>query len=170
MSNGDDEALGNQGADGGDAKPAKRHKSLRAVSAAGLALGLAAGGAAVAGATTSGSTGTHSLSAGQRPPGGSPPAAVGTVATVGTSSFTIKTKGGTIVTVDVNGSTTYRDRGVSSPTLANVTVGETVAAFGTDTANTVAATSVAIGDPGGPGRHGGPGSGAGDRGGPPPAQ
>jgi hypothetical protein len=90
------------------------------------------------------------------------------VATVGTSSFTIKTKDGTTVTVDVTSSTTYRDRGVASPTLANVTVGETVAAFGTETANTVAATSVAIGEPGGPGGHGGPGGpgGAGDHDGP----
>ena len=44
---------------------------------------------------------------------------------------------------------------MTTPTLANVTVGETVAAFGTETANTVTATSVAIGEPGGPGGHGG---------------
>ena len=141
--------------------PVKRHKGLRVASAAGLALGLAAGGAAVAGATTGGTGGPQSQSTGARPAGGmppkggSPPAAVGTVTTVGTSSFTIKTKDGSTVTVDVSGSTTYRDRGVSSPTLANVTVGETVAAFGTETSNTVTATSVAIGAPGGPGDHGG---------------
>jgi hypothetical protein len=94
------------------------------------------------------------------------------VTSVGPSSFTIKTKDGTAVTVDVTSSTTYRDRGVSSPTLANVTVGETVAAFGTETSNTVSATSVAIGGPGGPGGHGGPDGhdGPGGTGGPPPAE
>jgi hypothetical protein len=106
------------------------------------------------------------------PNGGTPPAAIGTVTTVGASSFTIKTKDGTTVTVDVSGSTTYRDRGVSSPTLANVTVGENVAAFGTETSNTVTATSVAIGGPGGPDGHGGPGGhrGPGDPEGPPPGE
>ncbi len=84
---------------------------------------------------------------------------------VGASSFTIKAKDGSTVTVDVSGSTTYRDPSVSSPTLANVTVGETVAAFGTETSNTVTATSVAIGEPGGPGGPGGP-SGHGGPGGP----
>ncbi|HWE69663.1 MAG TPA: hypothetical protein VG205_04840, partial [Acidimicrobiales bacterium] len=68
-------------------------------------------------------------------------------------------------------STTYRDREVTSPTLANVTAGEMVAAFGTDTSNTVTATSVEIGAPGGPGGHGGPGGGGpgGPRGLPPAA-
>jgi hypothetical protein len=48
---------------------------------------------------------------------------------------------------------------VTSPTLANVTVGETVAAFGTEASGTVTATSVDIGTPGGgPGRDGGPGT------------
>jgi hypothetical protein len=42
--------------------------------------------------------------------------------------------------------------------LANVTVGESVAVFGTETSGTVAATSVAIGNPGGFGGHGGPGA------------
>jgi hypothetical protein len=56
--------------------------------------------------------------------------------------------------------------------LTNVTVGETVAAFGTKTSNTVAATSVAIGEPGGPGGRGSPGGhpGPGGPGGPPPAE
>ena len=177
MSNGDDEGLENQVADRRGAWTGRRRRAVRVASVAGLALGLAAGGSAVAGATTSGSSGSQPPSAGQRPTrgtppnGGSPPAAVGTVATVGPSSFTIKTHDGTTVTVDLSGSTTYRDRGVTTPTLANVTVGETVAAFGTETANTVTATSVAIGQPGGPGGHGGPGGnwGPGGPGGPPPA-
>jgi hypothetical protein len=186
MTDGEDEGLTDQAADRRVAKSGKRHRALRVASAAGLALGLAAGGAAVAGATTRGSSGTHSQPSGHRAggkmppgghgrPGGSPPAAVGTVATVGTTSFTIKAKDGTIVTVDVSGTTMYRDQGVSSPTLANVTVGETVAAFGTETANTVTATSVAIGEPGGHDGHGGPGGrggpgGPGAPGGSPPAE
>ena len=149
----------------------RRRKAFRVATAAGLAVALSAGGAAVAGATTTQSNGAHSQPSRQRPTGemppngGSPPAAVGTVATVGTDTFTLKTKDGTVVTVNVTSSTTYRDRGVTSPTLANVTVGETVAAFGTDTSNTVSATSVDIGAPGGPGGPGGPAG----PGGPPPA-
>lgn len=168
-------------ADAGERKPARRRRALRVASATGLALGLAAGGAAVAGAATSGSSEGHSQSGsqppagGMRPNGGTPPAAVGTVATVGASSFTLKTKDGTTVTVDVSGTTTYRDRDVSSPTLADVTVGKTVAAFGTDTSNTVTATSVAIGVPNGPGGRngtGGPGGhpGTGGPEGPPPGE
>src|ERR1700726_946423 len=103
----------------------KRRRGVRVTSAAAIALGLALAGGAVAGATTSTTPSTSSgpSTADHRPPmGGSPPAAVGTA-------------------------TTYRDAGVTTPTLANVTVGEHVAVFGTDTANVVTATSVAIGAP-----------------------
>jgi hypothetical protein len=92
--------------------------------------------------------------------GGSPPVAQGTVKSVGTDTFTLTTKSSTVVTVNVTASTTYRDVGVTSPTLANVTVGETVAVFGTDSSDVVAATSVAIGTPGAGGMgSGGMGSG-----------
>jgi preprotein translocase subunit YajC len=87
--------------------------------------------------------------------GGSPPAAVGTVTSVGDGTFTISAPDGTAVTVNVDSSTTYRDGSVTSATIANVTVGEHVAVFGTDTSNVVTATSVAIGDP--PAGGGGPG-------------
>ncbi|HEX3462089.1 MAG TPA: hypothetical protein VHT49_14380, partial [Acidimicrobiales bacterium] len=163
MTDGDDEALENLVTVRRGAWTGKRRKGLRVASAAGLALGLAAGGSAIAGAATSGSSSSHSAASGQPPAGdmppngGSPPSAVGTVATVGANSFTLKAKDGTTVTVDVTSSTTYRDRDVTSPTLADVTVGEMVAAFGTKTASTVAATSVDIGAPDGPGGHGGPG-------------
>jgi hypothetical protein len=90
------------------------------------------------------------------------------VATVGTGTFTITTKAGSTVTVDVGSSTTYMDQGVTSPTFANVTVGETVAVFGTEASGTVTATSVGIGTPPGPGGKGGP-DGPGGPGGPPPA-
>jgi preprotein translocase subunit YajC len=163
MTNGDDEGLMNTEADRRGTWTGKRRRALRVASAAGLALGLAAGGSAVAGATTGTSSGAHSTATGQRPwggtppNGGSPPAAVGTVATVGTNTFTLKAKDGSTVTVDVSSATTYRDRDVTSPTFANVTVGETVAAFGTKTGSTVAATSVGIGGPGGGPGGGGPG-------------
>ena len=71
-----------------------------------------------------------------------------------------------LITVKVSDATTYRDPAVTSPTIANVTVGEHVAVFGTDASNVVTATSVAIGGPG----VGGPGGfPAGGLGGPPRA-
>jgi len=70
------------------------------------------------------------------------------------------------VTVDVSSTTTYRDRGVTSPSFANVSVNEHVAVFGTTSSGTVSATSVEIGTEGGHFGHGyggwnGAGSGAG---------
>ena len=79
------------------------------------------------------------------------------------------------MTVDVGSTTTYFDPGVSSPTLADVKVGEHVAVFGTESRGTVTATQVAIGNPpdgkGGPGGTGGgrPGGPGGAAGGPPTA-
>src|ERR1700674_117035 len=137
----------------------RRRRGVRVTSAAAVALGLVLAGGSVAGATTSSTPSTASgpSTADHRPPfGGSPPAAVGTVASVGTGTFTLTTQDNTTVTVNVGTTTTYRDSGVTTPTIANVTVGEHVAVFGTDTSNVVTATSVAIGDPpgGGPGGHG----------------
>jgi len=153
----------------------RRRRGVRVTSAAAIALGLALAGGAVAGATTSATPSTSSgpSTADHRPPvGGSLPAAVGTVASVGNGTFTLTTPDNTTVTVNVGTTTTYRDAGVTNPTLANVTAGEHVAVFGTDTANVVTATSVAIGEPpsGGPGGHGpgGPGGPEGP-GGPPPS-
>ncbi len=85
-------------------------------------------------------------------PGGSPPAAVGTVKSVGDNSFTVTTSSGTTVTANVSSSTKYLDHDVTTPSLANVTVGQHVAVFGTDTSNVVTATTVAVGAPpsGGP--------------------
>ena len=142
----------------------RRRRGVVVTSAAAIALGLALAGGGVAAASTaptstSGSSGSSST-AGRPPMGGSPPAAMGTVASVGDNTFTLTTQDKTTVTVNVSSTTTYRDPSVTSPTLANVTVGEHVAVFGTDTSNVVTATSVAIGDPhsGGPGGPGGPGS------------
>jgi hypothetical protein len=164
---------------GSDPFPAfsqKRRRGVKVTTAAAIALGLALGGGAIAGATTSSSSTPPGSSTHAGPPfGGSPPAAVGTVKSVGTGTFTLTNKAGTTVTVNVSSSTTYRDQSATSPTIANVTVGEQVAVFGTDTSNTVAATSVAIGvpsggpGPAGPGGRGGSGKGAPDANGTPPS-
>lgn len=150
----------------------KRRRGVKVTAAAVVALGLALGGGAVAGAastpsSTSSSSSGSSTHPGGPPPGGSPPAVVGTVESVGTDTFTVTTRDGTTVTTNVGSTTIYRDPGVTSPTIADVTVGEHVAVFGTDTSDTVAATSVLIGNPpsGGPGGPGGPG-GHGGHGGP----
>jgi preprotein translocase subunit YajC len=146
--------------------PAVRQKSRRGVrvtTAAAMALGLAVSGGAVAGATSTTTPSSASSTAGSwadRPPmGGSPPVAYGTVKSVGDGTFTLTTRDGTTVTVNVSSATTYRDGAVTSPTIANVTVGEHVAVFGADASNVVTATSVAIGGPRGDmtGRGGGPG-------------
>jgi hypothetical protein len=116
-----------------------------------LALGIATGG--IAGAATTKSAGSP---AGTLKPrhavglGGTRPAAVGTVKSIGDDTFTLTTHSGTEVTVNVaRATTTYQDRGVTAPTFANVTVGSHVAVVGTDSANTVAATRVLIGGLGG---------------------
>jgi preprotein translocase subunit YajC len=151
---------------GPPARP-KRRRGVRVTSAAVMALGLSLAGGAAAGATTA-STGSSTPSstasgspAGRPPMGGSPPAAFGTVKSVGDDTFTLAEQDGTVVTVNVGSTTSYLDPGVTSPSLASVTVGEHVAVFGTDTSDVVAATSVAIGTPpaggkGGPGGQGGP--------------
>ncbi len=139
----------------------RRRRRVRVVSAAAIALGLAVGGGAVANAaSTPSASNSSSPTAGPgRPPfpGGSPPAAMGTVASVGSNTFTITTKDDTTVTVNVSSTTTYRDAGESSPTLADVTVGQHVAVFGTETSDVVTAASVAIGNPPGGGGKGVPG-------------
>lgn len=109
---------------------------------------------------------------GGRGPGGSdgtPLAAAGKVASVGTTAdtFTVTERGGGTVTVDVSATTTYVDQAVNSPTFADVKTGDWVAVVGTTASNTVTATKVFVGTasaagpggggPGGPGGWGGPG-------------
>ena len=161
--------------------PHRRRRGVWVTTAAAVALGLAVTGGAVAGAATGSSTTSttpdhHGLPGGHGGFGGAPPAAFGTVKSVGTDTFTLTAHDGTTVTVDVGSSTTYTDPSVSSPTFSTVKVGDHVAAFGADTSNTVTATKVAIGGPGGPGgpgSQGGPGMGGfgghGGFGGAPPA-
>ena len=176
----DDALMEGLGTDPLESITRRRRMGVKVTAAAVMALGLAIGGGVVAGASTStpppaGASGSSTHSSPRF--GGSPPAAMGTVKSVGTDTFTLTTTRGTVVTVDVGSTTTYHDPGVTSPTLADVKVGDHVAVFGTDTSNTVTATSVGIGDfpaggrggPGGPGGKGGPGrppSGSGS-GGPP---
>jgi preprotein translocase subunit YajC len=150
----------------------KRRRGVRVTYAAAVALGLAIGGGAIAGAA-SGSTSTAPPSnsaggpAGHFGFGGAPPAAFGTVASVGADTFVVTTIDGTKVTVDVSGTTTYVDPGVTTPSFTDVKVGDHVAVFGTDSSNTVTANKVALGGPDG----GGPGGFGGHRGfgGTPPA-
>jgi hypothetical protein len=70
----------------------------------------------------------------------------------------VKGRSGTTVTVHVSSSTTYRDHGVTSPSLANVTTGEMVLVQGTTVSSVVTATGVLIGFGGGMGYHHGGGS------------
>src|SRR5579875_3688078 len=69
----------------------------------------------------------------------------GTIASVGTSSFSLA-RGRYTVTVDVSGATTYRDPGVTNPSVANLAAGERgrVAAQRSATVGTFDALRVAI--------------------------
>ncbi len=91
-----------------------------------------------------------------------PAAAAGTVKEKGTSSLTLTIRDGSTVVVKVTSSTTYEVSGITSPTLADIKVGDVVMASGTKNADgSLSATSVrshAAGDFGGPGM-GGPGMG-----------
>ncbi len=141
----------------------RRRRGVTVTSAAAIALGLALSGGAVAGATTASQppagSSRPSVPANRPPFGGAMPTAVGAVKLVAGNSFIVTAQDGTTVTVDVGSTTSYFDPGVSSPTLADVKVGEHVAVFGTKTSSTVIATQVAIGSPpagskGGPGGNG----------------
>jgi len=152
MNNQDEPSLEGQEQRSSRKKKSRDRKGLRVATAAGMALGLTVVGAGVAGAATNGTSSTHAPHSGTHGSNGrGDPRVSGKVATVGTNSFTVTTSSGTTITVDVTDATTYRDQGVTSPSFANVKVGETVVAFGTETSGTVAATSVGIGTPGGPG-------------------
>jgi co-chaperonin GroES (HSP10) len=93
-----------------------------------------------------------------------PATSAGTVKEKGSSSLTLTTRDGSTVVVKVSSSTTYQVGGVTTPTLADVKVGDIVMASGTRNADgSLAATIVrshAAGQLGGPG--GMPGSMHGD--------
>ena len=154
----------------------RRRRGVRVTTAAAVALGLAIAGGVAGAASSSGSSGTPSSSSGTALTAqsggmaacGSPPAAVGTVKSVGDDTFALTTASGSMVTVDVGSSTKYVDPSVSSPSFSNVTVGEHVAVMGTESSNTVTATTVLIGAPPA-GVKGSGGFGPGGPGGPPAA-
>jgi hypothetical protein len=98
----------------------------------------------------------------------------GTVASKTSTTIVVTTAAGKKVTIDVSSATKYSVRGVSSPTLANVAVGDRIAAQGTLNADgSLNATVVqaapndqpGFGGFGGPGGFGGHGRGFGGRGG-----
>ena len=132
---------------------AKRSGFTSAAVALAVVLGTGAGTVAVAQAATT--PPSHSSTTAAWPTKhGTPPAAAGAVASVGTNTFTLKGRNGTTVTVDVSSATTYRDGKVTSPSFANVTKGEMVSVEGTTAAGVVTATSVSIGFAGFGGRMG----------------
>jgi hypothetical protein len=60
-----------------------------------------------------------------------PSSVQGTVASKTSATIVVTTKAGKTVTIDVSAATKYSVRGVSAPTLANVTVGDRITAAGT---------------------------------------
>ncbi len=111
--------------------------TARAVVAVAMATGVAAAGYGVAGASTT------SLNC--APSGLGSPVAAGTVSVAPSgSAFSITTRHGATIVVNVTSTTSYTEHGVSSPTLTNVTIGELVAVFGTSSGSSVSATEVVI--------------------------
>jgi len=84
-----------------------------------------------------------------------PAGAAGTVKEKSASSLTLTTREGSTVVVKVSSSTTYQVGGITTPSLADVKVGDVVIAAGTRNADgSLSATIVrshAAGQPGGPG-------------------
>ena len=151
----------------------KRRRGIRVTTAAlAAAAGLALGGGLLASGADAGAAMTSS--AGTSSPGGMPggctaPSAVGTVKSVGSDSFVVSTPQGGTSTVEVTASTTYRDKGVTGASLANVTVGGHVAVMGSSEDGTLTAATVLIGEPpSAAGRGPGPYAGTAPEGTPPP--
>ncbi|MCU1492138.1 MAG: hypothetical protein JWM85_3543, partial [Acidimicrobiaceae bacterium] len=107
------------------AQPRRRRRGLGSAAVIAVAAGGVGGGYAISASATShtsttgwvphlasSTTGAHRL-------GGGAPGTTGTVESVdaATSSFTVKNRAGTTVTVDVSSSTKYVDEAVSSPSL-----------------------------------------------------
>ncbi len=115
----------------------------------GLLVNAVDAGAATTGATSgsTSSTGSTSTTPGGMPGGCTPPAAVGTVKSVGSDSFVLSTARGGTATVEVTTTTTYRDKGLTGASLSDVTVGEHVAVVGSSEDGTVTADTVLIGEP-----------------------
>lgn len=134
-----------------------KSRAVRFGGVSALMAGLMAGGYGVASAATSGSGPTAQASPGASGghfmpggPGPGRPGAGGTISSLGTNSFTVKTPDGSTRTVDTSGSTTYTRDGASSSASA-LAVGEHVRVrptqSSTNTSSTVEAAAVDIMDP-----------------------
>jgi hypothetical protein len=135
------------------ASRSRRSRLPRTAVVLAVVLGTGAGSVAVAQAATTGPNNRSNASAPRTVR--TPPAAAGKVATVDPTgdSFTLTEHNGTVVTVDVGSTTTYKDGKVTAPTFSNVKVGEMVGVQGATVSGTVTATSVLIGFGGGMGHN-----------------
>ncbi|HMD45200.1 MAG TPA: DUF5666 domain-containing protein [Acidimicrobiales bacterium] len=133
-----DEMTAGPAPDNGEPSPGPRRRRALIVAGAGtLAAALAVGAVGIAAAANGSGSGPST--------GWTPPAALGTVTSVGSNTFSMKSLGGSTVTVDVSSSTSYKEPGTTNPTFADVKVGEHVAVFGAESSGTVQATTVAVG-------------------------
>ncbi len=123
-----------------------------------LLTNVGAGDLVAAFGTTSGSTVSASqivISVPRSASSPQPPVAAGIVqGTPGSDSFTIQTRSGASETIDVSSSTTYYERGVSSPSLTNLASGDFVVAFGTASGSTVTASKIQLAGAPSPSHHG----------------
>jgi hypothetical protein len=96
---------------------------------------------------------------------------IGTVASKTATTIVVTTTAGKSVTVNISAATTYSVRGVATASLADVAVGNRIAAQGTLNAdgslNATVVQTIAAGQPGSGGGRRGFGGGAGGRGGQP---
>jgi Domain of unknown function (DUF5666) len=132
--------------------PNRRSRWITAAALMAAVIGLSAYGASKATATSPSAPAAGSGSAGGFGSGGggsnarSGPAAggaSGTVTSVSSSSFTLTTSAGQLVTVDETSSTTYQD-GTGSTSAGPTTTGETVVVLGTTSETTITATQVIV--------------------------
>lgn len=138
-----------------------KSRAVRVGGASALMAGLMAGAYGIASAATGGSATTQGGSGapsghfmpggpGGPGPGHGGPGAGGTITSLGTNSFTVKTPDGSTQTVDTTGSTNYNRDGASSSASA-LAVGEHVRVrptqSSTNTSSTVTAADVDIMDP-----------------------
>jgi hypothetical protein len=140
--------------DGGTAKVALTGSTTYDIGGQAATKDAVVAGAQIWATGTLGSDGTLTASSVQIQPA----MAAGTVKEKGTSSLTLTVRDGSTLTVKVTSSTTYQVDGITSPTLADIKVGDVVMASGTKNADgSLSATVVrshAAGAFGGPGMGG----------------
>jgi hypothetical protein len=166
--------MSDSGSPSADAAPTPRssHHTLKVVGGVALVLAIGGGAYGIAMAFDNGATpapaspnttspGTGALGGGGGQGagfGGAPatrPQATGTVQSVGSSSFVVKTVAGTSVTVRVSAKTTYSDAPSGTASFADVKAGARVAAYGTVSGSTVTASRIVIEPAGAAGGSGG---------------